>query len=280
MPAPASPLSSSAPLLSSSAPLSLALPAVSLPVFEGPLDVLLHYVREHKIAIEDIPIVQVTDYYLAYLRALEAMNLTVAGEFLVMAATLLEIKSRTLLPKPPREETPDEEQGEDPRALLVQRLLDYQRYKTFVDTLAGWEDSRRQLFFRGAASYGDLYELPTAFGALNSQALLSALNRLLSEAGAGEAGVTSVRRQKVTLRLAMAALWRTVQAAGAHGLALEDCFERPLARVEIVMTFLALLEMLRQGRIQAAQDHTLAQIWVTPADSPAAPMPVPEEALS
>ncbi len=241
-----------------------SLPALSLPIFEGPLDVLLHYVREHKLAIEDIPIVQVTDYYLAYLRALEAMNLTVVGEFLVMAATLLELKSRMLLPKPPREETPEEDGGEDPRAQLVQRLLDYQRYKTFVDTLAGWEDERRQLFFRGAASYGDLYELPTAFGALNSQSLLHALSRLLSEAGAGEAGVTSVRRQKVTLRLAMAALWRKVDQSGPHGLVLEDCFERPYVRFEIVMTFLALLELLRQGRIQATQDETLSEIWVSP----------------
>ncbi len=257
-----------------------SLPALSLPLFEGPLDVLLHYVREHKLAIEDIPIVQVTDYYLAYLRALEAMNLAVAGEFLVMAATLLELKSRMLLPKPPREETPEEDQGEDPRALLVQRLLDYQRYKTFVGTLAEWEDNRRQLFFRGAAAYGDLYELPTAFGALNSQSLLHALNRLLSEAGAGDSGVTSVRRQKVTLRLAMAALWRTVQAAGPQGLVLEDCFERPLVRFEIVMTFLALLELLRQGRIQAAQDQTLAEIWVTALEPSAPHAPTPGQTLS
>ncbi len=131
------------------ASLSPSLPSLSLPLFEGPLDVLLHYVREHKIAIEDIPIVQVTDYYLAYLRALEAMNLAVAGEFLVMAATLLELKSRMLLPRPPREEILEEDSGEDPRAQLVQRLLDYQRYKTFVETLSEWEDSRRQLFFRG-----------------------------------------------------------------------------------------------------------------------------------
>ena len=79
-----------------------AMPPVALPAFEGPLDLLLHLIREHKIDIADIPIVPITDHYLAYLRAMEAMNLTVAGEFLVMAATLLEIKSRMLLPKPPR----------------------------------------------------------------------------------------------------------------------------------------------------------------------------------
>jgi segregation and condensation protein A len=242
---------------------SPALPPVVLPVFEGPLDLLLHLIREHKIDIADIPIVQVTDYYLGYLRALEAMNLTVAGEFLVMAATLLEIKSRMLLPKPPREETAVDEDGADPREELVQRLLDYQRYKAFVETLSGWEGDRRQLFFRGQAAYGDLYELPVSFGELSSQSLLKAIQRLLAETGTGEEDVTSVRRQKITLRLAMASLWRKVQASGEAGVLLDECFERPLVRLEIVMTFLALLELLRQSRVMATQTTMLGEIWLS-----------------
>lgn len=243
--------------------LAVVLPPLALPTFEGPLDLLLHLIREHKIDIADIPIVQVTDHYLAHLRAMEAMNLTVAGEFLVMAATLLEIKSRMLLPKPPREQSADEEQGEDPREELIQRLLDYQRYKTFIETLAGWEDERRHLFFRGQAAYGDLYELPVEFGELSAASLQKAFYRLLAEAGAGEADVTSVRRQKMTLRLAMAALWRRVQTAGDAGLSLDECFPRPLVRLEIVMTFLALLELLRQARIQARQTAMLGEIWLS-----------------
>ncbi len=239
------------------------LPPVALPTFEGPLDLLLHLIREHKIDIADIPIVPITDQYLAYLRAMESLNLTVAGEFIVMAATLLEIKSRMLLPRQPKTEIPDDEDGEDPREELIQRLLDYQRYKTFVETLAGWEDDRRHLYFRGQAAYGDLYELPISFGELSSQSLLRAVQRLLAEVGAGEADVTSVRRQKMTLRLAMAALWRKVAAAGDTGLVLDECFERPFVRLEIVMTFLALLELLRQGRVQAAQTAMLGEIWLS-----------------
>lgn len=245
---------------------STALPPVALPVFEGPLELLLHLIREHKIDIADIPIVQVTDYYLGYLRAMEAMNLTVAGEFLVMAATLLEIKSRMLLPKPPKEQAAEGEDGEDPREELIQRLLDYQRYKTFIETLSSWEGDRRQLFFRGQAAYGDLYELPVSFGELSSKSLMKALQRLLTEAGAGEADVTSVRRQKITLRLAMATLWRKVQAAGEAGVLLDECFERPLVRLEIVMIFLSLLELLRQGRVRAAQTTMLGEIWLTGSD--------------
>ena len=248
---------------------SFTLPPFSLasgPVaFEGPLDLLLHLIREHKIDIADIPIVLVTEHYLLHIRAMEAMNLNVAGEFFLMAATLLEIKSRMLLPKPPRIETEsgEDEEGEDPRLELVQKLLDYQRYKTFQETLAGWEDARRQLFFRGQASYGGLYELPVSFGELSAQSLLKALSRMLSEAGAGEESVTSVRRQKITLRLAMATLLRRVQSGGTEGVFLEACFARPLIRLEVVMTFLALLELLRQGSVFARQDEMLGEIWIT-----------------
>lgn len=243
-----------------------ALPPVALPVFAGPLELLLHLIREHKIDIADIPIVQVTDHYLGYLRTMEALNLTVAGEFFVMAATLLEIKSRMLLPKPPREEPTDDEDGVDPREALVQRLLDYQRYKAFADTLSGWEDDRRHLFFREQAAYGDLYELPVSFGEISSASLVKALQRLLATVGADEEDVTSVRRQKITLRFAMAALARKVRESGEAGILFDECFDYPLARLEIVMTFLSLLELLRQGRVQAMQSTMLGEIWLTVGD--------------
>jgi segregation and condensation protein A len=241
---------------------SPALPPIAVAAFEGPLDLLLHLIREHKVEITDIPIVQITDHYLAYLRAMEAMNLTVAGEFLVMAATLLEIKSRTLLPKPPRLDMMEDDEGADPRQELVQKLLDYQRYKTFTETLAVWEDDRRRLFFREPASL-DLYPLPIAFGELKPQALLTALTRLLAEAEADETqSVTSVRRRKLTLRLAMAALLHAIRAGGTAGIGFEQCFVRPLVRSEIVMTFLALLELLRQGQVRAEQSTMLGEIWL------------------
>ncbi len=238
-----------------------SLPLVALPAFEGPLDLLLHLIREHRVDIADIPILQITDQYLAYLRAMEAMNLNVAGEFLLMAATLLEIKSRMLLPKPPRSE--DAEDGEDPKQALIQRLEEYQRYQAFVGTLSEWEEDRRALFFRGQGTYGDLYELPVGFGELNAGALLKAIQKLLAEAGDdGGQAVTSVRRQKITLRLAMASLWRKVERAGSGGLFFDECFPRPLVRLEIVLTFLALLELLRQDRLSATQDALLGIITV------------------
>lgn len=263
MPASAATASASSPSKSSPSNSSLStLPPVALTAFEGPLDLLLHLIREHRVDIADVPILQITDQYLAYLRAMEAMNLNVAGEFLLMAATLLEIKSRMLLPKPPRLE--DAEEGEDPRLELVRRLEDYQRYKLFIETLAEWEDDRRALFFRGQGDYGGEYVLPVEFGALKPDALLKALNRLLAEAGDdGAEAVTSVRRQKMTLRLAMASLWHKVQRGGADGILLEDCFEPPYVRLEVVMLFLALLELLRNRRVQAMQEQHLGQIILT-----------------
>src|SRR5438105_1143289 len=101
-------------------------PQFRLPIFEGPLDLLLHLIREQELDIYDIPIAIITQQYLEYLNEWEALDLTVAGEYLVMAATLLEIKSRLLLPQPPKNE---DDEIEDPRAELVERLLEYQRYQ-------------------------------------------------------------------------------------------------------------------------------------------------------
>ena len=131
-------------------------------------------------------------------------------------------------------------------------------------TLAVWEDDRRALFFRGQGDYGGEYVLPVGFGALKPGALLKALNRLLAEAGDdGDHAVTSVRRQKMTLRLAMASLRHKVERGGVDGILLEDCFEPPYVRLEIVMLFLALLELLRNRRVVAAQDAHLGQIILT-----------------
>lgn len=243
------------------------LPPVALPAFEGPLDLLLHLIREHRIDIADIPIVQVTDYYCAYLRQMETLNLAVAGEFFVLAATLLEIKSRMLLPAHAQAAQTDDEESGDPRRELVERLLEYQRYKSFVQTLSEWEGDRRQLYFRGQAEYGDLYELPVEFGTLSPEILRNTLVRLLQNSGIdGHIEVTSVRRQKVTLSLAMVSLLRRVKSSGAGGILFDECFSLPIVRLEVVMMFLALLELLRQGKILARQNASLDQIWLLDPD--------------
>jgi len=235
-----------------------------LPVFEGPLDLLLHLIRENKVDIYDIPIAEITQQYLDYLALWESLDLAVAGEYLVMAATLLEIKSRMLLPQPPPAEGGEEEA--DPRAELVQRLLEYQKYQGTVETLRGWEEFRRLIYFRGALENPDDYLLPVERGALDAGALLTALRRVLASAGVEETPITAVvPRRRVSLRMKMAEALRKIRAH-AEGLPFEALFEMPCYRYEIVLIFLALLELLRQGRVRAEQKAPLGEIRLFPLE--------------
>jgi segregation and condensation protein A len=233
--------------------------AIKLPVFEGPLDLLLHLVREHKLDVYDIPIVQVTDQYLKYLALMERLDLNVAGEFLVMAATLLEIKSRMLLPAPPSLD--DIEEGVDPRAELVERLLEYERFKNASESLKMLEDERRRVFWRVTDDLQN-YDAPMMPLNLEAMDLLYALQRMLSEVGEGESDVTSIERRKISLRMKMREIWGRIKLAAKEGLAFRDLFVGPITRDELVMTFLALLELLRMGRIRVKQPKVLGDIRV------------------
>lgn len=247
-------------------PPQAAPPTVRLQAFEGPLDLLLHLVRAGRMDIFDLPIATLCDQYLTHLAAMEALDLTIAGEFLVMAATLLEIKSRLLLPAPPRQDDDaDEENAEaaDPRAELVQRLLEYGKYQAVAESLRGWEGERRQVFFRPPSEYNADYRLPPRFGELSAYDLLRTLERILAEVGAGERAVTSVRRQKITLRMKMREVLTRTEAAGGSGMLLSHLLpEPPFVLLEVVLLFLALLELLRVGSVLVAQQDFCGDIRV------------------
>jgi len=239
-----------------------------LSVFEGPLDLLLHLIREHQVDIYDIPIATITEQYLEYLTLWESLDLAVAGEYLVMAATLVEIKSRLLLPALPSAEGEDE--PEDPRAELVQKLLEYQRYQGTVETLREWEEFRRNLYFRGALENPDDYVLPTPEGEMSAAALVAALKRVLAAAGVDDEPVSAViPRRRVSLRMKMAELVRKVRPH-PEGLGFTRLFELPCYRYEIVLTFLALLELLRLGRVSATQKGVEEEIVIVPLEGEAA----------
>ncbi|HUV04549.1 MAG TPA: segregation/condensation protein A [Armatimonadota bacterium] len=235
---------------------------IKLPVFEGPLDLLLHLIREHKLDIYDIPIAEVTDQYLHYLSLMESLDLNIAGDFFVMAATLLEIKSRMLLPSPPAEE---DEEAIDPRAELVERLLEYDRFKSAAESFHRLEDDRHEVFWRAANDLGD-YDAPVIPLSLQAMDLLHALQKMLEEVGEGEEEVTSVERQKITLRMKMSEVWRKIRSASANGIGFLDLIGGPRTRFEIVMTFLALLELLRLGKIRIKQRTALGDILIRAAE--------------
>jgi len=232
---------------------------ISLPIFEGPLDLLLHLIRENRIDIYDIPIAAITDQYLQYLSLMEALDLEIAGEFIVMAATLIEIKSKTLLPASGSDQEEDEE-SVDPRAELVERLLEYEKYKQAASMFREWEDERQRLFVRGETEY-DACDIAIPFDEITSFDLLGALRRMLEEVGEGEEEVTSIQRRKITVRMRMSEIWRRVKES-SRGVLFEDLFDGPRTRTEIVMTFLALLELLKLRRIKVRQPKPFGSIEI------------------
>ncbi len=228
---------------------------VELPVFEGPLDLLLHLIRKHEIDIFDIPVALITDKYLAYLNWMEVLNIDIASEFLVMAATLAHIKSRMLLP--PDEVAGDEEEEEgDPRDELVRRLLEYQRYKEAADELRDRPILYRDVFVRGSKT--PAVESDSPFAEVSVFRLIEALDRVLKKADHKFSHQVMIERVSIADRIhELVALLQNKDSV-----TFEDLFEGMLTRALVVATFLALLEMarLRMLRLHQAEDSEVIHV--------------------
>jgi segregation and condensation protein A len=227
-----------------------------LPRFEGPLDLLLHLIKRDEIDIYDIPIAHITEQYLRTIELMRMLDLDIAGEFLVMAATLMRIKAKMLLPLPPSDEEEDET---DPREELVQRLLEYRLYKEASETLKGQEGLRRSIFERGMVpGEDDAGPLPLAPATLFD--LLEALNRVMSRRPVQP--VYEVRTEEWDIEEQMSLISRTVAEGGR--LLFSTLMERARARMEIVVSFMALLELVKLGTIVVVQDTNFADILILP----------------
>ncbi len=227
---------------------------IKLARFEGPLDLLLHLIKRDEIDIYDIPIAHITQQYLAYLDLMRALDLEVAGEFLVMAATLMRIKAKMLLPLPaPGEE---EEEG-DPREELVQRLLEYRQFKEAAGTLREREGERRLLFERGMVP-GDDEMGPLPLAPVTLFDLLDALNRVMSRLP--EQTVYEVRSEVYDVEEKMALIASLAAEQGA--MSFESLLLRCRARVEMIVTFMALLELIKLGRVEVVQSESFGEIRI------------------
>ena len=229
---------------------------IKLPTFEGPLDLLLHLIRDQEIDIYDIPISQITEQYIAYIELMRDLNLDVAGEFLVMAATLTHIKSRLLLPKPDPV-NPDEEEGDDPRNELVRKLLEYKIYKETTSFLRDREEFRGNIYVRepakeSAAEGENMLNETTLFD------LLSAFNKLLNSIGGTSSKEINLDEISVTEKInyIMDALSRHVQ------MRFEDLFPASVTYMEIVATFMALLELIRIKLVKIKQAQLFGSIII------------------
>ncbi len=241
---------------------------VRLAIFDGPLDLLLFLIERDQIGIFDIPIEHITNQYLDYLAQLESLNLEVAGEFLVTASQLLEIKSRMLLPQEQRPEEEQEETG-DPRAELVARLLEYRRYKQVAEDLRARAEVQRFVFSRSGMVNGEPgedmpHERPyLLLNQVSAFDLWAAFQSVLSRAKEPAGG--EVERPRFTVRQKMAAIAARLRWAN-QGVRFIDLFDEQAPRVELIVTFLALLELMRLHRARVAQEQLFGEIRVYPAD--------------
>jgi segregation and condensation protein A len=238
---------------------------VKLDIFEGPLDLLLHLVKKNEVDPSDIPIATITDQYMAYLELFQQLDLDIAGEYLVMAATLLHLKSRTLLPG---EDTLEDEEGEDPRAELVRQLLEYQRFKEAAEMLNRRDLLDRDIFARDPAHDDNEAEQDLVYDVALGD-LLDALQDVLKRA-APEV-VHEVVLEQISLRERVCFILDTLRER--KDARFTDLFPLGSTRLQILTTFLALLELVRMRMIQVAQEAQFGPITLSLAVSADTPMP-------
>jgi segregation and condensation protein A len=247
---------------------------VRLHNFEGPLDLLLHLIKRNEVSIYDIPITAITSQYIEYIDLMTEMNLDVAGEFLVMAATLIHIKSRMLLPRPdPAQEDPEE----DPREALMRRLLEHQKFKAAAELLHERETLRSAQWTRPDGPIAEIAgEAPEPEIEIDLFSLISAFKAVVERAKARPTVYLPAEQIRIEDRIEQ--LMSRLSETEACGF--EDLFEDIQSRAGLVVTFLALLEMIRLKLIRVFQSGTVGPIRVykraRPADAPR-PLHDPEQ---
>ena len=233
---------------------------IKLEVFEGPFDLLFHLIEKNEVDIYDIPIAKITDQYVAYLSTLQSLDLEVASEFLVMAATLVQIKSRLLLPKPPRPEAGEPEP--DPRDELVVRLLEYKKFKAVAALLGEREQSQGLVFTHpvNVDAYIEEFAEKNPLQGVTLSDLLDALQEVLQRVEA-EDRVEEISREEITVRDKMREIIRRVILAPG-GIYFRELFRGSRTRTTIVITFLALLELIRLGKVLVRQSENFAEMMI------------------
>jgi segregation and condensation protein A len=222
---------------------------VHLEIFEGPLDLLLHLIKKNDLDVYDIPISQITSEYLSYIDVMKELKLDVAGEFLVMASTLVQIKARTLLPAPSTES----EEGPDPRAELISRLLEYQRYKEAARELEQRLTSFKDYHYRGAPVFSEEdYALDaTLFD------LMDAFRDVLKDL---KPGVREIFYEEIPIEVKIREILTFLE--NREYATFRDILRREESRHALIVTFLAILELIRLKQIVARQAQLFGEIRV------------------
>lgn len=239
---------------------------VKLQVFEGPLDLLLHLLEKNKVNIYDIPIVEITAQYMEYVAEMKRQDLDTLSEFLVMAATLIDIKSRMLLPKNPD----SEEEEEDPRAELVQQLLEYKMYKCMAYELKDRQVDAQRVMFKEPTIPDEVlaYEEPVDVEELVSDVTLAKLNAIFQSIMKKQkdkidpvrSKFGKIEKEEVSLEDKMAELEDYAQSH--RHFSFRGLLEKQASKVKVIVTFLAILELMKMGKITISQEHIFDDIKI------------------
>lgn len=239
---------------------------VKLEVFEGPLDLLLHLIDKNKIDIYDIPIVEITNQYMEYIRNMQQDDLNIMSEFLVMAATLLDIKCRMLLPK----EVNEDGEEEDPRAELVEQLLQYKMYKYMAYELKDRQSDAEFIMFKPPTIPDEVkeYSEPVDLDKLLGDLTLSRLNKIFQDVTKRQDNkIDPIRSkfgkiEKEEVPLPMKMTYVQDYAKSHKRFSFRQLLEEQKTKMHIVVTFLAILELMKTGEICVAQEETFGEIMI------------------
>ncbi len=228
---------------------------VKIDAFEGPLDLLLHLIKESKVEIWDIKITDITDQYLAYIRKMESLNLNIASEYLVMASELMEIKSRMLLPRYQEEQ---EEEEEDPREALIQKLVEYQKYKDMTKNFRELEELRHEFYTKSPESLKEYAKEDTVLtGDLTLDDLMKAFQKFLDRKQMEKPLSTTITKKEITVEERRNRIRHILQKKKKV-----DFFElfEEITKEYIVVTFLAVLEMAKKQELKIYQENNFDHI--------------------
>jgi segregation and condensation protein A len=232
---------------------------VKLEVFEGPLDLLLYLIKKEEVDVYDIPIERITNQYMEYLTLMQMLNLEVAGEFLVMAATLMYIKSRMLLPVDQQVTDSESEDGEDPRWELIRQLVEYKKFKDAAAQLAQREEEQANIFPRRPPEIGIEMDKDVPLAEVSIFDLINAFNEVLKKASDRD-DFHEIIEERFTVSDKIEEILYTLRDQAQ--IVFSELFVRAGSRVEIVVLFLALLELIRLKRLKVRQEEAFGEILV------------------
>ena len=245
---------------------------VELDTYSGPLDLLLYLIRQSEVDLWNLPIASITEQYLKYMELMTELNINIAGEFIVMAAQLIEIKSRLMTPEP---EPMPEEEPDDPRMELVRQLMEYKRFKEAALALNDRAELRSERFARpGERPDGTVGPVSGAPAGVSLWTLLEAFSKILQQTGGDHKLVFDPMPQEKI----QAELEETVRAAGR--LTFAGVFQGQVTRLRLIGTFIALLELVKQQALRVEQEAAFGEIWLTyvpPEERVQVPAPLPVE---